>query len=398
VKNIWIILRKNKELGGIMKIVIAIDSYKGTISSPNAANAIKEGICEYLTTVNADVKIFPMADGGEGTLDAVLAFEENASLCKTTAKDCLMRDSIIPFIIIKRDNSLSAVVEMASIAGLAQMKKNELDIMRATTFGVGQCIKTAMDKGARTIYLGIGGSATNDAGIGMMQALGAKFLDECNNDIAPGAAQIGNIRDIDLCGIDKRICATRFVSVSDVKNPFYGPNGATRVYGPQKGATPKQVECIDKMFEKFSGIVFSNTGIDLQNIKGSGAGGGIGGGAAAFLNSEFKTGADWLIEYSKIEQDIADADLVITGEGRTDEQTFNDKLPMRIGAICKKYDKYAIAISGGRTIGKYDMKNHGIEAIYALTDYYDIDRAMNDTHACLINATAKICEEVFSRC
>lgn len=397
MKNIWTILRKNKELGVIMKIVIAIDSYKGTISSPNAANAIKEGICEYLTPANTDVKIFPMADGGEGTLDAVLAFEKNARIYKTTAKDCLMRDSIIPFIIIKQKNDISAVIEMASIAGLAQMKKDQLDVMRATTYGVGQCIKTALDKGVKTIYLGIGGSATNDAGIGMMQALGAKFLDENNNDIATGAAQIGDIKHIDLRGIDKRICATRFVSVSDVTNPFYGPAGATRVYGPQKGATRQQVEYIDVMFEKFSGIVFSKTGIDLQKTKGSGAGGGIGGGAAAFLNSEFKTGADWLIEYSKIEHDIADADLVITGEGRTDEQTFNDKLPMRIGEICKKHSKYAIAISGGRTIGKYDMKNHGIEAIYALTDYYDIDRAMGDTKACLIDATKKICQEVFSR-
>lgn len=381
-----------------MKIVIAIDSYKGTISSTNAANAIKEGIYSYFPPANTDIKIFPMADGGEGTLDAVLAFEKNASLHKTTAKDCLMRDSIIPFIIIERNSEISAVVEMASIAGLAQMKKSELDVMRATTFGVGQCIKTAMDKGAKTIYLGIGGSATNDAGIGMMQALGARFLDEFNNDIAPGAAQIGNIKDINLIGLDNRINATRFVSVSDVTNPFYGPAGATRVYGPQKGATQQQVEYIDGMFERFSGIVFSKTGIDLQNIKGSGAGGGIGGGAAVFLSSEFKTGADWLIEYSKIEQDIADADLVITGEGRTDEQTLNDKLPMRIGAICKKHGKYAIAISGGRTIGKYDMKTHGINAIYALTDYYYIDRAMNDTRACLINAAAKICEEVFSRC
>ncbi|NMC56484.1 MAG: glycerate kinase, partial [Eubacteriaceae bacterium] len=132
-----------------MKIVIAIDSYKGTISSVEAANAIKEGFEQYLTPAGADVKIFPMADGGEGTLDAVLAFEKNARIYKTTAKDCLMRDSIIPFIIIKRNNSLSAVVEMASIAGLAQMKKDELDVMRATTYGVGQCIKTAMDKGAK---------------------------------------------------------------------------------------------------------------------------------------------------------------------------------------------------------------------------------------------------------
>jgi glycerate kinase len=378
-----------------MKIVIAIDSYKGTISSVQAGNAIKEGLNAYFPSINDGVKIFPMADGGEGTLEAVLAFEKNAQLQKTTAKDCLMRDRIIPFIIIKQNKKVSAVVEMASIAGLAQMNKSELDVMKATTYGVGQCIKTALDIGADTIYLGIGGSATNDAGIGMMQALGARFLNADKNNIQPGAAQIGDIEDIDLSGLDGRINTTRFVSVSDVKNPFYGPAGATRVYGPQKGATPAQVELIDKMFEKFSGIVFNKLGIDLQSIKGAGAGGGIGGGAAAFLRSEFKTGADWLIEYSKIEQSIADADLVITGEGRTDEQTFNDKLPLRIGAICRKHGKKAIVISGGRTIGKYDMSSYGIDAVYALTDYFDIDSAMGDTKYCLIEATKKICEELF---
>lgn len=378
-----------------MKIVIAIDSYKGTISSVQAGNAIKEGLGAHFPSHNSEVKIFPMADGGEGTLEAVLAFEKDAVIYKTTAKDCLMRDRIIPFIIIKQNKNISAVVEMASIAGLTQMNKKELDVMIATTYGVGQCIKASLDIGADTIYLGIGGSATNDAGIGMMQALGARFLNSHNNDILPGAAQIGDIDDIDLSGLDSRIKSTRFISVSDVKNPFYGPCGATCVYGPQKGATPQQVKTIDKMFEKLSNIVLDKLGVDLQNIKGSGAGGGIGGGAAAFLGSEFKTGADWLIEYSKIEQSIACADLVITGEGRTDEQTFNDKLPLRIGEMCKKHGKKAIVLSGGRTIGKYDMKPYGIDAVYALTDYFDIDSAMRDTRVCLIKATNKICRELF---
>jgi glycerate kinase len=380
---------------GAMKIIIAIDSFKGTLSSVQAGNAVKKGIKLFMQEANSHTEIFPMADGGEGTLKAVLAFDKNARLHKTTVKDSLMRDRVIPFIIIKRNGAVSAVIEMASIAGLTQLECHERDIMKATTYGVGQCIKKALDFGADTVYLGIGGSATNDAGIGMLQALGAEFLDAGNNNIQTGAEQIGNIKTINLSNFDKRIKNTKFISVCDVKNPFYGPFGATEVYGPQKGASDAQVKLIDNMFKEFARIVSHQTGIDIQNIKGSGAGGGIGGGAAVFLNSEFKTGADWLIEYSNIESSILNADLIITGEGRTDEQTFNDKLPLRIGLLCKKHAKKAVVISGSRTISKDGMREYGVESVYALTDYFGADEAISNAGVCLTEATRKIFEELF---
>lgn len=375
-----------------MKIVIAIDSYKGTLSSLSAANIIKRAIESYQNKVY-ETEIFPMADGGEGTLQAIMTFDIHAVLHKTIVKDALFRDIQAPFLVNK--NAQSAVIEMASIAGLPMLKSDELNIMKATTYGVGQAIKKALDMNVSTIYLGIGGSATNDAGLGMLQALGAKFLDINNKEINYGACDIGKIVDIDLKNFDNRLKDTTFISICDVTNPFYGPNGATYIYGPQKGATFKQIQIIDNMFKNLSSVINKTMRVDIQNIIGAGAGGGIGGAAAVFLNAEMKTGADWLIEFSGIEKNISCADLIITGEGRTDKQTYNNKLPVRIGMLSKKYNKKAIIISGDKSINDDDMKNFGIDKIFAVTDYFSLDQALHNPSKALFEAALHVCDEVF---
>lgn len=376
-----------------MKIVIAIDSYKGTLSSLSAANIIKRAIESYQKNKVYEIEIFPMADGGEGTLQAIMTFDIHAVLHKTIVKDALFRDIQAPFLV--NGNTQSAVIEMASIAGLPMLKSDELNIMKATTYGVGQAIKKALGMKVSTIYLGIGGSATNDAGLGMLQALGAKFLDINNKDINYGACDIGEIVDIDLTNFDNRLKNTKFVSICDVTNPFYGTNGATYIYGPQKGATFKQIQIIDNMFKNFSSVINKKMNVDIQNITGAGAGGGIGGAAAVFLNAEMKTGADWLIEFSGIEKNISCADLIITGEGRTDEQTYNNKLPVRIGLLSKKYNKKAIIISGDKSINDDNMKNFGIDKIFAITDYFSLDQALHNPSKALFEATLHVCNEVF---
>ncbi len=375
-----------------MKIVIAIDSYKGTLSSFKAANIIKQAIHAYTNNTH-EIQIFPMADGGEGTLQAVMAFDPNAVLHKTIVKDVLFRDIEAPFLI--NDKNKSAVIEMASIAGLPMLKPHERNVLTATTYGIGQVIRKTLDMNVSTVYLGIGGSATNDAGIGMLQALGAKFLDANNNDVRCGAHDIGKIINIDLTNFDSRLKNTDFISICDVANPFYGPNGATYVYGPQKGASEEQVRIIDTYFKNFSLVLNHIMNIDIQNIQGSGAGGGIGGGAAVFLNAKIKTGADWLIEFSRIEENLIDADLIITGEGKTDMQTYNDKLPIRIGLLSQKYNKKTIIISGDTSIHKDDMKKFGIDNIYALTDYFSLEQSMKDPEKTLYETMLLICDEIF---
>jgi len=370
-----------------VKIVIAVDSFKSTLSSVQAANAIKDA-AKYCCK-SAQIQIFPMADGGEGTLDAVMHFSGSARREYAEIKDSLLRDIKAPFIIIENIGKKIAVIEMAQIAGLAMLKKDELDVMRAGTYGVGQCITKALDIGAEEIYLGIGGSATNDAGIGMLSALGAKFYDKYGAIIGNGTADIGKIVNIDLSGFDKRIAHTKFISICDVKNPFYGPDGATAVFGPQKGADKDQVILIDEMFKNFADTVYKKFKIDLQNIKGAGAGGGIGAAAAVFLSAEMKTGADWLIQHSGIEKSIKDADIVITGEGRCDIQTSYGKLPAQIGLMCKKYGKKCIIISGDKTISADGMRDFYIESVYAVTDYFTLHEAMSDAVKYL-NKTAKI--------
>jgi glycerate kinase len=376
-----------------MKIVIAIDSYKGTLSSLKAANIIKQAITTCINNTWHEIEIFPMADGGEGTLQAIMAFDPNAILYKIIVKDALFRDIQAPFLI--NNNTKSAVIEMANIAGLPMLKNKERNIMEATTYGVGQAIKKVLDMNVSTVYLGIGGSATNDAGLGMLQALGAKFLNANNNDIRHGARDIGKITKIDLTNFDHRLKNIDFISICDVTNPFYGPDGATYVYGPQKGASKEQIQIVDNHFKNFSYLINHTMNVDIQNIKGAGAGGGMGGGAAVFLNAEMKTGADWLIEFSDIERSLATADLVITGEGKTDIQTLNNKLPVRIGALSQKYHKKTIIISGDKSIHKDDIQQFGIDDIYALTDYFSLEQAIKEPEKTLYEATLHICNEIF---
>ncbi len=368
-----------------MKIIIAVDSFKGTLSSYEAACAIEKGLRKLNEFTHAKIDIYPIADGGEGTLEAIFQYDSTAKMHSVPAKDMLGKDFSAPFLTFQKDGVTQAVVETASIVGLTMIAKEERDVLRASTYGVGQVIKEILDRGIRTVYLGIGGTATNDAGIGMLHALGMRFLDQDQNDIGYGTKNIGKIAAIDTNAFDRRISQTQFITICDVTNPFYGPNGATYVYGPQKGVTEQMKDMIDDMFRSYNEVVHQTTGIDMQKRSGTGAGGGIGGAAQVFLGAKMQRGVDWMIEYLGLEKAVAEADIVITGEGKTDSQTLHDKLPMGIGLLAKKYDKYAVAISGDRTIQKEDLQPYGVNNIWAITDYFPVEQAMGNAFEALVD-------------
>ncbi len=380
-----------------MKIIIAVDSFKGTLSSFEAASAIEKGIRRLDEFSQTTIEIYPIADGGEGTLESIYQYDKSAQIHTLKAKGALGKEISAPFLTFVKDAKPQAVVETASIVGLTMTKKEERDVLHASTYGVGQVIKKILDMGIGTIYLGIGGTGTNDAGIGMLNALGMRFLDEKQRDVGYYPKEIGNIAAIDFGGFDKRIATTEFVTICDVTNPFYGPNGATYVYGPQKGVTEALRESIDKMFQSYNAVVLKTTGIDMQQRSGTGAGGGIGGAAQVFLGAQMQTGADWMIDYLGLEKAIAEADLIITGEGKTDSQTLHDKLPMRIGLLAKKYGKRAIVISGDKSLGREELKPYGIDDIWAVTDYFSPERAMSVAFESLTEASSMAATELLSK-
>lgn len=380
-----------------MKMIIAADSFKGTLSSYDAACAIEKGLRRLSQFQEASIDIYPVADGGEGTLEAICQYDKTAQMHTVAVSDMLGREILAPFLTFIKSGKHHAVVETAAIVGLTMVKPKDRDVLRASTYGVGQVMQQIlnMDMDIDTIYLGIGGTGTNDAGIGMLHALGMRFLDVEQKDVGYHAKDIGKIAAIDLTAFDARVAQTQFITICDVTNPFYGPNGATYVYGPQKGVTEALREPIDNMFQSYNAVVFKTTGIDMQQRSGTGAGGGIGGAAQVFLGAQMQTGADWMIDYLGLEKAIAQADLIITGEGKTDSQTLNDKLPMRIGLLAKKYGKRAIVISGDKTVERDGMKQYGVESIWAMTDYFSTDKAMNESFETLSDTAAMVGKELF---
>lgn len=325
-----------------MKIVVAPDSFKGNLTAVEAANYIEKGIKR--AGADIEVKKIPVADGGEGTVDALVA-AASGSIIRTTVHGPLMEE-IEAYFGILGDGS-TAVVEMAAAAGLSLVPQELRNPLETTTYGVGELILKALDKGCDKIIIGLGGSSTNDGGMGMAQALGVRFLGEGNRLLGQGGKYLEEVRAIDLDGLDKRLKAVRIVAACDVKNPLYGPEGAAYVYGPQKGADKAMVEVLDRGLVNYSERIKQAIGRDISCIPGSGAAGGLGGGILAFLRAELKPGIEIVIEHSRFEEHVKDADLLITGEGRTDMQTAYGKVPVGLASIASKYGVPVVCLSGG---------------------------------------------------
>ncbi len=327
--------------GDVVKILIAPDKFKESLSALKVADSIEKGILKVFPKVV--IEKVPMADGGEGTVES-LVNATGGKIIKTNVKDPLFRD-IESFYGILGDGE-TAVIEMAAASGLYLLKDYERNPMITTTYGTGQLIKDALDKGCRNFIIAVGGSATNDGGAGMATALGVKFYDKDGREIGLGGGALSKIYSIDTSNLDYRLKECRFIVACDVANPLIGENGASRVYGPQKGATKEMVKVLDKNLEHYGKLLEKYFNKRIIDVPGSGAAGGLGAGLMAFLNAQLKSGIEIIIEALKLEEKIKEADIVISGEGKVDFQTAFGKTISGIAKLCKKHNKPLIVIAG----------------------------------------------------
>ena len=307
----------------------------------------------------------PLADGGEGTVKALID-NLDGKMVNIKVKDPLMRD-IDSFYGISGDGK-TAVIEMAAASGLPLLSPDERNPLKATTFGTGELIKDALEKGCREFIIGIGGSATNDAGTGMLSALGYIFLDENGNELEPNGENLVNIKSFKDDKVMKEVSEAKFLIACDVDNPFYGTNGAAHVYGKQKGATGDIIKILDDGMRNFSNVIEKIKKTDISNISGSGAAGGLGGAFTAFFNSELKPGIDIITEKIELENKINGSDYVITGEGRIDFQSAMGKTPSGVAKLAKKYGIPVIAIGGSVDDEIGNIYDCGITAAFSIID------------------------------
>jgi len=346
-----------------MKIIIAPDSFKGSLTSSQVCAAIKRGIEKADESI--DIITIPMADGGEGTVDALMN-SLGGSKIQVWVKDPLFRKIKVQYGIL--DDGITAVIEMASASGLALLSREERNPMNTTTYGTGELIKDALDKGCRKFIIGIGGSATNDGGIGMAAALGARFYDSEGNEIELTGSGLTKLDSIDLRELDPRVKESSFRVFCDVENPLYGPSGAAYVYGRQKGADDEMIEKLDNGLRRLSEIIEKDLGKSVASIPGAGAAGGLGAGLMAFLDAKLEKGIDFLMQTICFEERIKDADLIITGEGRMDEQTKYGKTVFGIIKAAKKQEIPVVGICGSIGDGVEELYAEGLSSVFSIVN------------------------------
>ncbi|NIK72188.1 MULTISPECIES: glycerate kinase [unclassified Paenibacillus] len=333
-----------------MKIVVAPDSFKGSLSAASSAEAIAQGVRRCVP--DAQIIKLPIADGGEGTLDSLLTAAGGERVNVSVAGP-LERPVEASYGLLGQ----TAVIEMAEASGLCLLKEEERNPSLTTTYGTGELIRHALDRGCRRFLLTVGGSATNDGGTGMLQALGMRLLDRLGNPVPAGGGNLVDIVTIDDSSWDPRIAESSFVIATDVQNPLIGEQGASRVFGPQKGATTTIVNQLEHGMTAWADRIQEKTGIRLHDRPGAGAAGGLCGAYLAFFPASIRRGIDVVLEHVRLEEHLKEADLVITGEGRIDHQTASGKAPMGVAQLARKHGIPAIALAG--SVGT------GIEALYA---------------------------------
>ena len=311
--------------GKFHKVVVASDSFKGCLSSMQVAEGVEAGI--HMCCPGCHVVKLAVADGGEGTVDALL---ETMGGCRVSVEvsDPLGRPCMAEYAVL--NDGVTAVMEMSSASGLPLLKPEERDPMKASTYGTGQMIADALDRGCRRFLIGIGGSATNDAGMGMLEALGCRFLDHDGNALSGCGESMSRVLTIDWSNLRPDVGESEFIVACDVDSPFHGPEGAAYVYGPQKGAKPETVIRLDAGLRNMADVIARETRVHISDMPGAGAAGGLGGALKAFLNAELRRGAEMVLDAIGFDEIIKDADLVITGEGRIDAQTMTGKLPYAV--------------------------------------------------------------------
>ncbi|KRM77203.1 glycerate kinase [Secundilactobacillus collinoides] len=346
-----------------MKIVIAPDSFKGGMTAKQAADAIELGVKRIFP--DADYEKIPMADGGEGTVQALVDATRGQLVTKQVTGP--LGNPVNATFGLLGDRQ-TAVIEMAAASGLETVSKEELNPLLATTFGTGELILAALDNHVKHIILGIGGSATVDGGAGMAQALGVRLLDASGRQLHPGGGDLGRLAQIDISGIDQRLATVSVVVASDVTNPLTGANGTAAVFGPQKGATPAMVSTLDANLRHFATKIYSALGLDVDQRPGAGAAGGLGAGLMAFTGADLQPGIAIMIKYTHLRERAEKADLVFTGEGQVDFQTQFGKTPFGVATATKAVAPYApvIVLTGNVGKGSDVLFNLGIDAIFAI--------------------------------
>jgi glycerate 2-kinase len=344
-----------------MKIVIAPDSFKESLSALEAANAIERGF--KLVFPNAVYSKMPMADGGEGTVQS-LVDATNGKIEERIVTGPL-GEPVKAFFGLIGDGK-TAVIEMAAASGLHLVPVENRNPLVTSTRGTGELISAALDFGVKHIIIGLGGSATNDGGAGMVQALGGRLLDELGNDIGSGGGALSQIVTIDLTGLDDRLKDVQIEVACDVDNPLTGPRGASAIFGPQKGATPEMIDLLDKNLSHFADVAERALGKTFRDIEGVGAAGGLGASLLAFLNADLKRGIQIVLNAVNFEEVVKDADLVITGEGRIDSQTIYGKTPIGVAKAAKKYGVPVIALAGSLSQDSDVVYEHGIDALFSI--------------------------------
>ncbi len=344
-----------------MKIVIAPNSFKNSLDAYYVSAAMKKGFSN--SRLKAEYLLFPIADGGDHTVDVICRWFDGV-LITERVNDPLGRQIEATWGLIRHGRT--AVIEMAKASGVALLKENELNPFVANSYGAGQLILRAVERGVEEIILGIGGSATVDAGLGMLQALGAKLLDNQNREIGRNVNPLIGLHSIDLDGMDKRLKKIRFNIMCDVDNPLLGPAGAAKVFGPQKGASPDQVLQLEELLKTFNQIVVSKTGVDLSKMPCGGAAGGISVALKSFLNAELVNGIDYLLEIMGFDKVIRDADLLVTAEGRADHQTLTGKGPSGVAQKAAEYDVPTILLAG--QIEDIDKLNSVFQSVFPIAN------------------------------
>lgn len=357
-----------------MKIVIAPDSFKESLTAYEAACAIERGFRSILP--NAEYIKLPMADGGEGTVQSLVDATGGHIFHQVVTGP--LGEPVDSFFGLLGDGQ-TAVIEMAAASGLHLVPSEKRNPLFTTSRGTGELMLAALDKGAKHLIIGLGGSATNDGGVGMMQALGASFLDKTGQDLMPGGGSLRQLASIDLSGLDPRLQATRLEVACDVDNPLTGERGASVVFGPQKGADDEMVQLLDKNLSHFAYVAEKQLHVSFGDVAGAGAAGGLGASLLGFLQADLQRGIDIVLKAVHFDDIIKEADLVITGEGRIDRQTIYGKTPIGVAKAAKQYDLPVIGIAGSLSKDSAVVHNYGIDALFSIVPgVTSLSEAMQD--------------------
>ena len=369
-----------------MKILIAPDSFKGSATAVEVGNALARGFRRVFS--DAEIRVLPMADGGEGTVSALVS-ATSGEIRSAIVKNPIGHEIIANYGIL--GDQKTGVIEMSAASGLTLIKPEQRNPLLTTTYGTGQLILSALNDGCRRLIIGIGGSATNDGGAGMAQALGALLKKIDGTSISDGGQGLAELSDIDVRNLDCRLGETEIIVACDVDNPLTGPRGASYVYGPQKGATLEMMQVLDESLARYAEIIKICLGKDIDNLPGAGAAGGLGAGLMAFVNAQLESGIDIVTNTVKLVEQLKGVDLVVTGEGYLDQQTIHGKTPVGVARIAQKQNIPVIAVAGGIQGNPAGLYQQGITSMMDITPApIPLCQAMNQTILFLEQSSERI--------